>query len=51
VERAKALLDEPDLPLAEIAQVCGFVDQSHFTRVFFKNEGCNPGRWRRLRRS
>jgi len=50
VERAKALLDEPDLPLAEIAQVCGFVDQSHFTRVFFKSEGCNPGRWRRLRR-
>ena len=51
VERAKALLDEPDLPLAEIAQICGFVDQSHFTRVFFKSEGGNPGRWRRLRRS
>ena len=50
VERAKALLDEPDLPLAEIAEVCGFVDQSHFTRVFFKSEGCSPGRWRRYRR-
>jgi AraC family transcriptional regulator len=51
VARAKALLDEPDVPLAEIAQACGFVDQSHFTRVFFKSEGCSPGRWRRLRRS
>ena len=51
VERAKALLDEPDLPLAEIAQICGFVDQSHFARVFFKSERCNPGRWRRLCRS
>ncbi len=51
VERAKALLDEPGLPLAEIAQICGFVDQSHFTHAFFKSEGCNPGRWRRLHRS
>ena len=50
VECAKALLDEPDLPLAEIAQVCGFVDQSHFTRTFFRSEGCSPGRWRRYRR-
>jgi len=49
VERAKALLDEPELPLAEIEQICGFVDQSHFTRAFFKSEGCNPGRWWRFR--
>ena len=51
VERAKALLDKPDVPLAEIAQICGFVDQSHFTRVFFKSEGCSPGHWRRFHRS
>jgi AraC family transcriptional regulator len=50
VERAKTLLDEPALPLAEIAQICGFADQSHFTRAFFKSEGCSPGRWRRFRR-
>jgi AraC-like DNA-binding protein len=51
LERAKVLLDELDLPLAEIAQVCGFADQSHFTHVFFKSEGCNPGNWRRFHRS
>jgi AraC family transcriptional regulator len=47
VERAKALLREPDLQLAEIAQLCGFVDQSHFARVFSKFENFSPGRWRR----
>lgn len=49
VERAKELLREPGLQLAEIAQICGFVDQSHFARVFSRSEGCSPGRWRRLR--
>lgn len=48
VERAKQLLGEPCLQLAEIAQMCGFADQSHFTRVFSRSENCTPGRWRRL---
>jgi AraC-like DNA-binding protein len=51
VERAKGLLRASDLRLAEIAQVCGFVDQSHFARAFSRSEGCSPGRWRRLHRS
>jgi AraC family transcriptional regulator len=50
VERAKELLREPDLRLAEIAQICGFADQSHFARVFSKFESFSPGRWRRLHR-
>jgi AraC family transcriptional regulator len=50
VQRAKELLREPGLRLAEIAQICGFVDQSHFARVFSKSEGCSPGRWRRYHR-
>lgn len=48
MERAKELLPEQDLQLATIAQMCGFVDQSHFSRVFSKSEACSPGRWRRL---
>jgi AraC-like DNA-binding protein len=48
VERAKELLQDPGLELADIAQLCGFVDQSHFTRVFSRSEGYSPGRWRRL---
>jgi AraC family transcriptional regulator len=50
VERAKELLQDPALGLADIAQACGFVDQSHFTRVFSRSEGYSPGRWRRLHR-
>ena len=48
VERAKELLQDPRRELADIAQLCGFVDQSHFTRVFSRSEGHSPGRWRRL---
>ncbi|HEY1505616.1 MAG TPA: AraC family transcriptional regulator [Stellaceae bacterium] len=48
VERAKELLKDPRQKLSAIAQLCGFVDQSHFTRVFSKSEGYSPGRWRRL---
>jgi AraC family transcriptional regulator len=50
VERAKELLRDPRCELADIAQLCGFVDQSHFTRVFSRSEGYSPGRWRRLHR-
>jgi AraC-like DNA-binding protein len=50
LERAKQLLEDPQVKLADIAQICGFVDQSHFARVFSKGEGCSPGRWRRLKR-
>jgi AraC family transcriptional regulator len=50
VERAKELLREPHRELADIAQLCGFVDQSHFTRVFSRSEGYSPGRWRRYHR-
>jgi AraC-like DNA-binding protein len=50
IERAKELLKDPRCELADIAQLCGFVDQSHFTRVFSRSEGYSPGRWRRLHR-
>jgi AraC family transcriptional regulator len=50
IERAKELLRLPGLTLAEIASACGFVDQSHLTRVFGRTEGTTPGQWRqRLR--
>jgi AraC-like DNA-binding protein len=47
VERAKDLMKIPGSSLAEIASVCGFVDQSHLTRVFTRTVGITPGRWRR----
>jgi len=51
IERAKRLLSESTLEIAEIALACGFVDQSHLNRTFVKRERCSPGKWRRLRRN
>jgi AraC family transcriptional regulator len=51
VEKAKELLIDAELPLAEIALECGFSDQSHFTRVFSRIAGTSPGTWQRLRLS
>ncbi|WP_397449155.1 helix-turn-helix domain-containing protein [Pseudomonas sp. NA-150] len=47
IEHAKALLKHGNLELADVALACGFVDQSHFNRVFTRSEGHSPGRWRR----
>jgi AraC family transcriptional regulator len=47
IDHARRLLSGTNLPLVEIALTCGFVDQSHFTRVFGRAEGLSPGRWRR----
>ena len=46
VERAKVLLQRTRQPLGDIAAVCGFADQSHFTRVFRQRVGVTPGKFR-----
>ena len=51
VDRAKDYLLQGDMRLGEIAQLCGFADQGHFTRTFTRIVGANPGIWRRERRS
>jgi AraC family transcriptional regulator len=47
VQEAKSLLSSSTLPLADIALICGFGDQSYFTRVFAHCVGTSPGAWRR----
>jgi AraC-like DNA-binding protein len=47
VERSKSLLMTTALSLVDIANTCGFAEQSHFTRVFTKRVGISPGAWRR----
>jgi AraC family transcriptional regulator len=47
VAQARDLLGNSDLPLAEVALICGFADQSHFTRVFKAFVGVSPAVWRR----
>jgi AraC-like DNA-binding protein len=51
IEKAKLLLVDTTLSLAQIAQRCGFADQSHFTRVFVQLVQSSPGQWRRHCRS
>ena len=46
VARAQLLLSRTRKPLHEIASMCGFADQSHMTRVFKKQLGTTPGKYR-----
>ncbi|TFV50220.1 AraC family transcriptional regulator [Bradyrhizobium niftali] len=49
VKEAKRLMTTTKLPLADIALICGFGDQSYFVRVFSRRVGMSPGAWRRAR--
>jgi len=46
IERAKTLLRDSAADLVEVAERCGFYDQSHFTRVFSREAGMPPRKWR-----
>jgi AraC-like DNA-binding protein len=47
IEMARGLLTSSATPLVEVAGMCGFADQSHFSRVFARMMGTSPGAWRR----
>jgi AraC family transcriptional regulator len=47
VDRAKQLLIQTALPLADLAAQSGFGDQASFTRTFHRITGASPGRRRR----
>ena len=47
VSRAREMLDA-HVPAAEVALVCGFADQAHFTRAFKRIVGYTPGAFRRF---
>jgi len=48
IAEAKRLLAETDMGISEIAETCGFSDQSHFTRCFRTEVNLTPGRFRAL---
>ena len=49
IERSKTLLRSTGMPIAEIACAVGFDDQSYFTRIFKKQTGIAPGKYREQR--
>ncbi|MET0329424.1 MAG: AraC family transcriptional regulator [Luteimonas sp.] len=50
IARARHLLAQTTLPIAEIAGVCGYGDQSALTRAMRRAIGCTPALWRRQAR-
>jgi two-component system, response regulator YesN len=47
LEKAKQLMHNHELSLAEIAQSVGFTDQSYFGRIFKREEGITPAKYRK----
>ena len=47
IDEARRLMLTTELPLADIGLICGFGDQSYFTRIFSRSVGASPGAWRR----
>lgn len=48
IEKAKRLLEESELPLAEIASQCGFKDYNYFITVFKRLTGVPPKKYRKI---
>ncbi|MHA7963214.1 helix-turn-helix transcriptional regulator [Paenibacillus sp. CAU 1782] len=46
LEHAKYLLDHSELPIAQIAQSCGYENDTHFMRQFKKFVGVSPRKFR-----
>ncbi len=47
LDAARAMIEDPALPLAEIAHATGFADQAHLSRAFRAAHGMPPSAWRR----
>ncbi|WP_293876851.1 helix-turn-helix domain-containing protein [Sphingomonas sp. UBA978] len=46
LDRARDLLGQSDLSVAQVAEMTGFTSQSHFTRAFRQYAGHTPSGWR-----
>ncbi|MDR0301954.1 MAG: helix-turn-helix domain-containing protein [Treponema sp.] len=46
VEKAAGMLVSTNMSISEIAAICGFEDQSWFSKIFKNNTGFTPGKYR-----
>jgi AraC-like DNA-binding protein len=47
LKEAEKMLIGNERTLSEVAAMCGFSDQSYFSKVFSAKMGCTPGDYRR----
>ena len=47
IDVARGMLTGSDMPLAQIADLCGYADQAGFSRTFTRLVGIPPGRYRK----
>lgn len=43
----KMLLEHPELTVAGVSELSGFLSLSYFTKIFTEKEECSPAKWRR----
>ena len=48
IEKAKSFLATTDYAVGHISNLCGYENESHFSRQFKKHVGMSPGEYRRL---
>lgn len=48
ITQAKKLLASTDLPIASVANECGFPDQNYFSRIFHRAENKTPSEYRNM---
>jgi AraC family transcriptional regulator len=48
IEKATSCLRKPNSSISEVALLCGFADQSQFTKMFRQAIGLTPGQYRKL---
>ncbi len=46
MSKARELLIDPDLPVGEVAALCGYADPLYFSRVFRRECGLSPSQYR-----
>jgi AraC-like DNA-binding protein len=46
LNKARALLSETDLPIAEVAGLSGYANPSHFSQLFSRHQNCSPRAFR-----
>lgn len=46
MSRARAYLEQTDVPIAEVGAACGYDDPAYFSRVFRREHSVSPATWR-----